>query len=51
MACGEAVTVHRSQGTVRGACGASGPLTYADVDIVVWDCPVCAGANADTVDA
>lgn len=41
--------VHVRRRTVEGPGSLRGGITYADVDIVVWDCPGCGTANADTL--
>ena len=51
MACSNEVDVHVASGVVEGPGHCRGPITYADTDIVVWDCPSCGAANADTVTA
>lgn len=47
--CRHEVRVHVRGGTVEGPGSSRGRITYADTDIVVWDCPGCSTANADTV--
>ena len=45
--CHAQVSIHVAQGTVIATGGSRGGVTYADTDIVVWDCPACGSANAD----
>jgi hypothetical protein len=45
--CGGQVRVRLRSRTIEGPRGDSGPITYADADIAVWDCPACGYANAD----
>jgi hypothetical protein len=45
--CGGEVRVRLGSRTIEGPRGSLGPLTYADADIAVWDCPTCGYANAD----
>lgn len=42
-----AVTVTIERGMAEAAAGSRLPITYADTDIVVWDCPDCSAPNAD----
>jgi hypothetical protein len=42
-----AVTVTIRSGVAEAAAGSRRQITYADTDIVVWDCPDCSAANAD----
>jgi len=50
VGCGADLRVRTGQGVVEVAGGPRGPLTYADTDIVVWDCPRCGVPNADVLD-
>ena len=36
-------------GVTTTSRGVARAVTYADTDIVVWDCPDCAFANADVL--
>ena len=49
--CGADVTVRVRDRVAEAADGRSREITYADPDIVVWDCPACAQANADELTA
>ena len=48
--CRNEVDVHVVTGQVQGPGDKPGRVTYADTDIVVWDCPGCGSANADTLE-
>ncbi len=48
-ACGGNVGLHLTSRTTHGPLGSVGPITYADTDIAVWDCPACGFANADAL--
>jgi len=48
-ACGVAVRVDPDRREVEGPGSARAEITYADTDIVVWDCPGCRAANADAL--
>ena len=48
-ACGGNVQLHLTSRTTAGPRGHLGPITYADADIAVWDCPACGFANADAL--
>ena len=48
--CSAQVSVHPDRGVAVGADGSQRSITYADTDIVVWDCPRCGFANADVFD-
>ena len=45
--CGASAAIGR--GIVETADGCRCPVTYADTDIVVWDCPSCSSPNADVL--
>ncbi len=47
--CGADVRVRSGSRTVEGPDGRMGAITYADADIVVWDCPACGFANAEAL--
>ena len=47
--CRAQVTVDLGVYVVVAADGRRLKVTYADTDIVVWDCPDCGFANADEV--
>ena len=49
LACTGDVTLDLRTFTVQGAVGEPVGVTYADADIVVWDCPSCSHANADVL--
>jgi hypothetical protein len=48
--CRNEVDVHVVTGHVTGPGDEPGAITYADTDIVVWDCPGCGSTNADTLE-
>jgi hypothetical protein len=43
--CDASVTIHR--GVAVTTDGSAFDVTYADTDIVVWDCRGCGATNAD----
>ncbi len=45
--CQAQVSVDTAHGVATGDDGSRRKITYADTDIVVWDCPRCGFANAD----
>ena len=45
--CATVATVDLRGFTVEAAANGCVGVTYADSDIVVWDCPACGAANAD----
>lgn len=45
--CHAQVSVDTGRGVALGDDGSRREITYADTDIVVWDCPRCGFANAD----
>lgn len=45
--CPDEVTLDLRTFTVQGAVGEAVGVTYADTDIVVWECPSCGQTNAD----
>ena len=50
VVCRSDVDVHVTHGIVDGPGGSQASIAYADTDIVVWECPACGTANADTAD-
>lgn len=47
--CSGDATLDLRRFTVQGAVGEALGVTYADADIVVWDCSSCGHANADVL--
>jgi uncharacterized ferredoxin-like protein len=45
--CGVRVTVDVRSRMAEAADGSRCRITYADIDIAVWDCPACEHPNAD----
>jgi hypothetical protein len=51
MGCGTSATIDLRGYSASSASSGCIGATYADADIVVWDCPACGQANADELRA
>jgi hypothetical protein len=47
--CRTLVLIHLRGRQIEAPDGGRSAVTYADADIVVWDCPTCSGANAEVL--